>query len=167
MIGHSIGEFTAACLAGVLSLEDALALVAARGRLMQALPGGAMLAVPLSETAVTSYLSPTVSLAVLNAPDTCVLSGPDAAIEAVQTQLEADGHLCRRLHTSHAFHSAMMDGALADFRAAVAGTTLHPPQIPLISNVTGTWMTADQAVDPDYWVNHLRRTVRFGDGIAT
>ncbi|MCP5097303.1 MAG: acyltransferase domain-containing protein [Chloroflexi bacterium] len=167
MIGHSIGEFVAACLAGVLSLEDALTLVAARGRLMQALPGGTMLAVPLAETAVTPYLIPTVSLAVLNTADACVLSGPDDAIEAVQAKLAANGHLCRRLHTSHAFHSAMMDGALADFRTVVADITLHSPQISLISNVTGTWMTAEQAVSPDYWVNHLRQTVRFGDGIAT
>jgi amino acid adenylation domain-containing protein len=166
MLGHSLGEYVAACLAGVFSLEDGLALVAARGRLMQSLPAGAMLAVPLSEEETLSLLADGVSLAAVNAPSLCVVSGPEAEIEAVHARLAEHGLEGRRLHTSHAFHSAAMDPILEPFRALVAKMELQPPRLPYLSNLTGTWIEASQAVDPDYWVRHLRQPVRFAAGLA-
>lgn len=165
MIGHSIGEYVAACLAGVFSLEDALQLVAARGRLMQQLSGGSMLAVTLTETEAQTWLSDQVSLAAVNSPSLCVLSGPDEAITAVEKQLTAQEIGCRRLHTSHAFHSAMMEPILQPFIELVEKFSLHAPQIPYLSNLTGTWITADEATSPAYWVRHIRQTVRFSDGV--
>lgn len=167
MIGHSIGEYVAACLAGVFSLEDALALVAARGRLMQQLPGGAMLAVPLPAGEVQGLLKQkkNLSLAAINGPSLCVVSGPEDAIDAWQTQLAEQGVDGRRLHTSHAFHSAMMDSILEPFTEQVERLTLKSPQIPYISNLTGTWIKAAEATAPSYWAKHLRQTVRFADGI--
>ena len=165
MIGHSIGEYTAACLAGVFSLEDGLVLVVTRGRLMQQMPGGAMLVVPLPEREVLSLLNEKLSLAVINGPSLCVVSGFTEAIEALQDQLTEKGVTCRRLHTSHAFHSAMMDPILEPFTEQIKRITLNPPQIPYVSNVTGTWMTATEATDPGYWTKHLRQTVRFAEGL--
>jgi acyl transferase domain-containing protein len=165
MIGHSIGEYAAACLAGVFSLEEALALVAARGRLMQGLPGGSMLAVPLSEDEVLPLLDGRLSLAVVNSPSFCVVSGSTEAVVMLQNQLDEQGIGCRRLHTSHAFHSAMMDPILGSFAKQVRQIHLKPPRIPFVSNVTGTWITAAEATEPDYWVKHLRQTVRFGEGV--
>ncbi|HEX5715931.1 MAG TPA: beta-ketoacyl synthase N-terminal-like domain-containing protein, partial [Thermoanaerobaculia bacterium] len=161
MIGHSIGEYVAACLAGVLSLEDALALIAARGRLMQSLPEGAMLSVALPEAELR--LGMELSLAAVNAPSSCVVSGPVSAVEAFQAELAVEA---RRLRTSHAFHSSMMDAVLEAFGAEVRKVRLHPPQRPYLSNVTGTWIKADEATDPDYWVRHLRGTVRFSEGLT-
>lgn len=166
LIGHSIGEYVAACLAGVLALEDALRLVAARGRLMQDLPGGTMLAVDLPEDALGDLAAQGVALAAVNAPSRCVLSGRAEAVERIERRLTEEGHRCRRLHTSHAFHSAMMDPILDRFAALVSTISLHPPQIPLISNLSGTWMTPEEATDPGYYARHLRRTVRFADGIV-
>jgi len=166
MIGHSIGEYVAACLAGVLSLDDALRLVAERGRLMQAMPAGRMLAVPLSEAEVAPLLDDTVSLAAVNAPRLCVVAGPSDAITTLQRKLGARGIECRALHTSHAFHSAMMDPAIPPFLDAARGVTLSAPTIPYISNRTGTWATADDVARPEYWAGHLRGTVRFADGLA-
>ncbi len=166
MIGHSIGEYVAACLAGVLSLEDALALVAARGRLMQGLPGGAMLVVPRPEAEVTPRLADGLSLAAVNGPALTVVSGLAGAVDALAERLAAEGIDARRLHTSHAFHSSMMDPVLEDFAREVAKARLSPPQIPYVSNLTGTWTEPAQATDPAYWVRHLRETVRFGDGAA-
>ena len=172
MIGHSIGEFVAACLAGVLSFEDALALVAARGRLMQSVPPGAMLSVPLAEEDVRKRLEnhPELSLAASNGPSFQVVSGPAEGIDALAKELEGDPSLgeseARRLHTSHAFHSAMMDTVLDDFRAEVAKVALQAPEIPFLSNTTGTWITAEEATSPEYWVGQLRGAVRFGDGLA-
>ncbi|HEV7667183.1 MAG TPA: amino acid adenylation domain-containing protein [Thermoanaerobaculia bacterium] len=166
MLGHSIGEYVAACLAGVLSLDDALALVVVRGRLMDGLPEGAMLSVPLPEAEVTGLLGTELSLAAVNAPSLCVVSGPTEAVAALREDLAARGIDARRLHTSHAFHSAMMDPALEEFGAAVKKIRLHPPERPYLSNVTGTWITADEATDPEYWVRHLRGTVRFSAGLA-
>jgi acyl transferase domain-containing protein len=164
LVGHSIGEYVAACLADVLTLEDALSLVATRGRLMQDLPAGSMLAVSLSDREVQPFLSDDVSLAVVNGPSLCVLAGPHAPIEALQAQLVERSVKCQRLHTSHAFHSTMMEPILEAFTAAVANTvTLHPPRRPYLSNVTGTWITPDQATSPAYWATHLRQTVRFAD----
>jgi amino acid adenylation domain-containing protein len=166
MIGHSVGEYVAACLAGVISLEDALALVAARGLLMQALPAGAMLAVPLGEREIAPLLGGGLSLAAVNAPDACVIAGPSAEVEALERQLLRREVPARRLRTSHAFHSAMMDPARDAFLERVRRVTLRPPSIPYLSNVTGTWITAAQATDPGYWARHLRQTVRFHDGLA-
>jgi phthiocerol/phenolphthiocerol synthesis type-I polyketide synthase E len=162
MLGHSVGEFVAACLAGVFSLEDALALVAERGRLVQATPPGAMLSVPLAEDALAEWLDGELSLAAVNGPDLCAVSGSFEAIERLEQRLPAS----RRLHTSHAFHSALLDPAVAPFRERVAKVERRPPQIPFLSNVTGTWITAEEATDPDYWARHLRQPVRFAPAVA-
>ncbi|MEO6191566.1 MAG: amino acid adenylation domain-containing protein [Thermoanaerobaculia bacterium] len=166
MIGHSIGEYVAACLAGVFSLRDALALVAARGRLMQRLPGGAMLAVPLPEVDVVPLLDGELSLAAVNRPSLCVVAGPTPAVEALRERLAARGIDGRLLHTSHAFHSAMMDPMLAPFAERVRKVKLSPPRLPYLSNVTGTWIRPEEATDPLYWAEHIRGTVRFADGAA-
>jgi acyl transferase domain-containing protein len=166
MIGHSIGEYVAACLADVFSLEDALKLVAARGRLMQELPAGAMLAVSTGEQEIRSLIGEGISLAAINAPDRCVVSGSPDAVEALEHLLGAKGLACSRLHTSHAFHSGMMEPILEPFKKLVKRLELRGPQTPFISNVTGTWITQDETTDPNYWANHLRTTVRFGDGLS-
>ena len=165
MIGHSIGEYVAACLSGVFGVEDALKLVAARGRLMQELPGGAMLAVVLPEHELVSYLEADVSLAATNAPGSCVASGSVAAIAALEARLNQEGVASQRLRTSHAFHSAAMEPIVARFRDLVGSTPRRAPQIPFVSNLTGTWITDAEATDPDYWARHLRRTVRFSAGL--
>jgi amino acid adenylation domain-containing protein/non-ribosomal peptide synthase protein (TIGR01720 family) len=167
MIGHSIGEYVAACLAGVMSLEAALSVVAVRGRLMQELPAGAMIAVPLDEADVTPLIGDGVSIAAVNAPGQVVLSGPFAAIARTEASLADRGVTPQRLQTSHAFHSAMMEPILARFRHHVASIALSRPIIPFVSNVTGRLIDADAATSPDYWVDHLRSTVRFADGIRT
>ncbi|MBP5972975.1 aminotransferase class III-fold pyridoxal phosphate-dependent enzyme [Brasilonema sp. CT11] len=166
MIGHSIGEYVAACLAGVFSLEDALLLVATRGRLIQQLPSGTMLAIPLSQKEIQPLLHEKLSLAAINGPDLCVVSGVEEAVDDLQKQLTDQGVDCRRLHTSHAFHSQMMDSILEPFKQLVSKISLNSPKIPFVSNVTGTWITAAQATDPKYWARHLRQTVRFSEGIA-
>ncbi|BAZ70868.1 beta-ketoacyl synthase (plasmid) [Fischerella sp. NIES-4106] len=165
MIGHSIGEYVAATIAGVFSLEDALALVTIRGKLMQQLPQGSMLAIPLPEQEVKQLLTHAVCLAAINSPSMCVVSGLTDAIDTLDNYLASQGVECRRLHTSHAFHSQMMDPILEEFWQAVTKVNLQPPQIPLISNVTGTWMTAEEAINPSYWATHLRQTVRFAEGL--
>ncbi|MET0624997.1 MAG: SDR family NAD(P)-dependent oxidoreductase, partial [Pyrinomonadaceae bacterium] len=165
MIGHSIGEYVAACVAGVLTLEDALRLVAARGRLMQSLPGGAMLSVALGEREAQALVGDELSLAALNAPARCVVSGAVAAIEALERRLAEREVSFRRLHTSHAFHSSMMEAALPAFVEELKRVRLSPPTLPYVSNVTGRWVTAEEATDPLYWARHLRGTVRFADGI--
>ncbi|RKH37599.1 type I polyketide synthase [Corallococcus sicarius] len=166
MLGHSVGEYVAACLADVLSLEDALALVAARGQLMRALPGGAMLSVALGEEALRPLLGSGLSLAAVNAPSLCVASGPLPEVEALEARLRERGVEHRRLHTSHAFHSVMMAPILDAFEARVRQTRLSPPKLPYLSNVTGAWVTAEQATDPRYWVEHLRQPVRFADALG-
>jgi acyl transferase domain-containing protein/thioesterase domain-containing protein/acyl carrier protein/2-polyprenyl-3-methyl-5-hydroxy-6-metoxy-1,4-benzoquinol methylase len=165
-IGHSIGEYVAACLAGVFTLEDALRLVAARGRMIQSLAGGAMLAVPLSEGEVLPLLGDQLSLAAVNGASSCVVSGSEEAIEELQERLNESGQSSRRLHTSHAFHSALMNPIIESFTAQVRAVRLNPPQIPYLSNVTGDWMTAHEATAPTYWAKHLRQTVRFADGLS-
>ena len=165
MIGHSIGEYVAACLAGVLSFEDATALVAERGRLMQSLPSGAMLMVALPEERLAALVARGCSVAAVNGPAICVLSGPTALIDAAEEELKAAGVETRRLHTSHAFHSSMMEPILARFAARVAAVTLHAPARPYLSNVSGDWIRPEQATDPGYWVDHLRGTVRFAAGL--
>ncbi|HEV2855695.1 MAG TPA: SDR family NAD(P)-dependent oxidoreductase [Thermoanaerobaculia bacterium] len=166
LMGHSIGEYVAACLAGVMSLEDALRLVAARGRLMESLPAGVMLGVPLAEEELAPLLPEGVSIAAINEPARSVASGPEEGIAALERALDEKGVSHRRLHTSHAFHSAMMDPVLDRFTAEVSRVALRNPEIPFISNVTGTWITPEQATDPDYWARHLRQPVRFADGTA-
>jgi len=166
MIGHSIGEYTAACLAGVFSLEAALLLVATRGRLMQGLPSGSMLSVPLSEKEIIPYINTNLSLAAVNAPNSCVVSGPTEEVEALEKRLQAEDLKFSRLRTSHAFHSAMMDPILEEFASEVRKISLSPPRIAFISNVTGSLITEEEATDPIYWVNHIRRTVRFFDGVV-
>ncbi len=166
MIGHSIGEYTAACLAGVLSLEDAFALVAARGRLMQSMPKGSMLAVRLDVDSIRKLLGSELSLAAINGPEACVVTGSCEEIERLRQLLERKGVDSRLLSTSHAFHSHMMDPILMPFQAEFAKIKLAPPQIPFISNLTGKWITNKQATDADYWSNHLRQTVLFADGLA-
>ncbi len=165
MIGHSIGEYVAACLAGVMSLDDALELVAKRGRLMGQLPPGSMLAVPLSEAQVLPLLSEQLSLASINSSSLCVVSGPQTHIAALEAQLVAMGLSPRRLHTSHAFHSSMMDPILEPFTSLVRGIVLNPPRLPYISNVTGQWITPEQATDSAYYAAHLRQPVQFARGL--
>jgi acyl transferase domain-containing protein/acyl-CoA synthetase (AMP-forming)/AMP-acid ligase II len=171
MIGHSLGEFVAACLSGVFSLSDGLRLVAERGRLMQQVPAGAMLAVALPEHEAQELLSLDsenrggLSLAAVNGPRQCILSGELMPIEQVEAVLAERDVPCTRLSTSHAFHSGMMNEAIAPFTAAVCQVTLTAPQIPYISNVTGTWAQADEVMSADYWGCHLRQPVRYGTGI--
>jgi amino acid adenylation domain-containing protein len=164
--GHSLGEYVAATVAGVFALEDALELVALRAKWIQALPGGAMLAAALSADAVAPFLVPGASVATLNTPESCVVAGPDEAVEEVRAALQAAGHVARRLPTTHAFHTAMMEPVAARLAERAARMTLRPPAIPLLSNVTGTWMTDSDAADPGYWARHLCQPVRFGDALA-
>jgi len=166
MLGYSLGEYVAACRAGVLSLEDALALVARRARMLDSLPPGAMVAVPLSERDVEPWLAGGLSLAAVNAPEVSVLAGPPDRVAELEERLRETGVPCRRLQTAHAFHSAMMEPLAGPFRELVAAFRLSAPSIPYLSNVTGTWITDAQAVDPAYWTRHLCSAVRFADGIA-
>lgn len=166
MLGHSIGEYVAATIAGVMDVESALALVAARGRLMWGLPPGGMLAVPLTEDRLQPYLDPTLSLAATNAANRLVVSGPHESIASLAAKLSADKVMATQLHTSHAFHSVMMEPILDEFRAIVAAVELRAPQIPYVSNLTGTWITPEQATDPGYYPQHLRQAVRFAEGVT-
>lgn len=166
MIGHSIGEYVAATIAGVFSLEDALSLVVTRGRMMQQLPQGAMLSVSLSAQKVQSFLNDNLSLAASNGTSLSVVSGTIEAVAKLEQQLTAKGIEYRRLHTSHAFHSPMMEAVVEPFTSAVEKIQLNSPQIPFISNLTGNWITPELATDPKYWAQHLRQPVRFAEGIA-
>jgi len=163
LVGHSIGEYVAACLAGVFSLEDALSLVATRGRLMQKLPGGSMLAVPLSEKEIEPFLNENLSLSAVNSPSICTVSGEKEAVGDLEEELSKRNVDCRYLHTSHAFHSKMMDPIIDAFAEHAKQIRMHPPQIPFISTVTGTWITPDEIMNAVYWVKNLRQTVRFAD----
>lgn len=170
MIGHSLGEYVAATLAGVFSVEEALNLVYLRAQVMQKVSKGAMLAVSASEQDVSQFLknwAPNCCLAAVNGPTSSVVSGPVDDIVALEGKLEAQQTPTTRLHTSHAFHSSMMDSVLDAFERHVQTVTLKAPAIPFISNVTGTWISAKEATDPLYWVRHLRQGVRFSDGIQT
>ncbi len=166
MIGYSLGEYVAAALAGVLSLEDALGLVAKRAKLIQELPGGAMLAVPLPEAEVRSLLGGELSLAATNGPHFCVVAGPDAAVGELETALSGRGAVCLRLTTTHAFHSRMMAPAVAPLTGIARSLTISAPSIPYVSNVTGTWITAADLADPGYWARHMTQPVRFAEGLA-
>jgi acyl transferase domain-containing protein/acyl carrier protein len=170
MIGHSIGEYAAACISGVFALEDALKVVAVRGSLMQDMPRGSMLAVAMPELRLRPLClgelsSGGIELAAVNAPNLCTLAGPDDAIDSLRRKIEAQGISCRRINTSHAFHSASMDGVLQSFTQVLKGVRLGPPAIPFVSNLTGRLITSADATDPSYWASHLRHTVRFADGL--
>jgi acyl transferase domain-containing protein len=166
MIGYSVGEYVAACLAGVLSLDGTLELVARRAKLIEGLPPGAMLAVPLPEEEIRPLLGEGLSLSATNGPHFCVAGGPAEAIEELDRRLGERGVSCIRLRTTHAFHSAMMEPAVAPFTAMARGISLNPPRIPYLSNVTGSWITAEDLADPGYWARHMRSTVRFAEGVG-
>ena len=165
LIGHSMGEYTAACLAGVFSLADALALVTTRARLFGTVAEGAMLSVPLGSPELAPLLGTELSIAASNGPQLSVASGPVAAIEALRRTLAARGVESSRLRINVAAHSKLLEPILPEFHAFVRRLDLRPPTIPVASNLTGTWMTEADATDPEYWVRHLRQTVRFADGL--
>lgn len=165
--GHSIGEYVAAHLSGVFSLEDGLRLIATRGAMVSELPSGSMLSVRTAIGNLDGLLTAGLSIAAVNSPKLCVVAGPDQEIEAFSALLDTKEIANKLLYTSHAFHSAMMDPIVADFKIVVAEVALHAPEIPIISTVTGKILTPEEAVNPDYWARHLRNTVKFADAIAT
>ncbi|RAJ43055.1 thioesterase superfamily protein [Kitasatospora sp. SolWspMP-SS2h] len=167
LIGHSLGEYVAATLAGVMPLPEALEFVCLRARLMQEAPTGVMLAVPLPEDGLAPFLELGADLAAVNAPSSCVLAGTERDIVRIEARLTAAGTPGRRLPVSHAFHSRLMEGCVDRLRAAAARLTLRPPTREFLSCVTGRWITAQEATDPDYWARHLRQTVRFSDAVGT
>lgn len=170
MLGHSIGEYVAAHLAGVMSLTDALTLVAARGQLMQHMAPGGMAVVHLGAAELQKWLATpagTLEIAAVNAPGLCAIAGPREALDACLSQLASQGIDAQPLHTSHAFHSSMMDGVLAPFTALVGKVALSEPTLPYVSNVTGTWITPAQATSATYYAEHLRRAVLFEAGVRT
>ncbi|MFW6049751.1 MAG: type I polyketide synthase [Myxococcota bacterium] len=167
LIGHSMGENAAACVAGVLAYEDAIRLVRLRGRLFDSVPGGGMLGVPLSPSELAPLLCGELELACVNGPELCVASGPRPALEALEGRLAELGVDAHPIAIDIAAHSRMLDPILDDFRRALERIDLRPPQIPIVSNLTGEHLTDAQATDPDYWVRHLRSTVRFADGLVT
>jgi phthiocerol/phenolphthiocerol synthesis type-I polyketide synthase E len=165
-LGHSIGEFVAACFADVFSLKDGLRAVAERGRLIQSMPGGAMLAVMRPANEVEAHLPPSISIAAMNAPTACVASGPYEDIAALERRFGEIGISCTRLHTSHAFHSAMLEPAVGPFIEFMRSIELKSPQMPYISNITGEWITDEQATNPNYWGAHMRAPVLFHKGLS-
>lgn len=165
--GHSLGAFAAACVAGVLPLRDALRLVAVRGSLMEALPGGAMLAVQCREQDIGPHLGTQLDLAAVNGPEQCVLSGPRPAIERLHKRLTERGVDSRRLNIAAAAHSRAVEPVLAKFAAEVERVEFRPPTVPWVSDTTGTWVPVDAAPTVDFWVDHMRRAVRFGDVLST
>ena len=165
MLGHSIGEYVAACLAGVFSLDDALNLVAVRGRLMHSCARGGMLAVAASEEQIQRYVKTGLELAAINGSRSCVLTGPLDSLELAETELVQQQIVHRRLQSSHAFHSAMMEPIVGQFTAEVQKVRLNAPRMRYLSNLTGDWITAEQATDPAYWGKQLRGTVQFAQGL--
>lgn len=165
MIGHSIGEYVAACVAGVISLEDALYLVCERGRIMQMQPAGAMLSINVDQTKLSELIGNNFEISVINTPHTCVVSGTDENLEKLSKKLINLKIDCKPVNTSHAFHSSMMDGAVEAFDPLLKNVTLNKPSIPFISNVTGDYFSDDNLSDKSYWGKHLRSTVKFSNGI--
>ena len=166
MLGYSLGEYVAACIAGVFSLKDALCLVTRRAQLIDAIEDGAMLAVMLPASEVEPYLDTQTDLAIQNSPTTCVLAGPIASIERTEQRLLANDIACRRVEATHAFHSRMLSPLAEQVTALAQSVKLHVPHIPYLSNVTGTWITDEQATDPSYWAQHMCQTVRFADSVG-
>lgn len=166
LIGHSVGEYVAAVLAGVMWLEEGLGLLAARARLMQAMPAGGMLSIRLPEAEVHPLLGETLAVAVVNSPKHCVVSGPPDALAELKRTLETRQVACKPLHTSHAFHSPMMEPMVAPFTELVRQVPLRKAHIPIVSTLTGRWIEPDEWTDPTYWSRQLRHTVRFAEGIG-
>jgi len=165
LIGHSLGEVTAACVAGVFSLEDAVRLVAARGRLMQALPEGSLLAVTMAPAELKRRLNPELSLAIVNGPTACVVAGAPGPVAVLEDALRSEGVPARRLPATHPFQSHLMEPVVAPLLAELRTMTLRAPAIPFLSNGSGRWITAAEATSPEYWAQQCRRTVYFGDGL--
>jgi acyl transferase domain-containing protein len=167
IVGHSMGEYVAACLAGVFSLEDALRLIVRRTQLVDQLPPGSMLAVTLPEAELEKLLPSDLSIALINGPSLCVVAGPPAAMEEFSRTLTARGVLFRSVQNTHAFHSRLLDPIVGAFEAEVRKVRLNRPKVPFISNVTGSWISDADAVDPAYWARHLNHTARFDDALRT
>lgn len=165
MIGYSVGEYAAACLAGVISAQDALCLIARRAQLIGALPGGVLLAVPLSEQGLQPLLGAGLSLSLVSTPAQCVVGGDEAAIAALEARLKAAEVVSRRLPGTHAFHSRMLEPLHGELCELVAGFELKAPRIPYVSNLSGQWITEAEARDPAYWARHTWQTVRFAQGL--
>jgi malonyl CoA-acyl carrier protein transacylase/peptidoglycan/LPS O-acetylase OafA/YrhL len=165
MIGHSMGEYVAACLAGVLSLADALRLIAVRAKLVNELPQAPMLAVMLPEAELLPQLPADLSVSLINGPSHCVVAGPPDSISALERTLTERGVIARRVQNGHAFHTRLMEPVVGAFEEEVRKVSLSAPQIPYISNVTGTWITAADATDPTYWARHLTHTARFSEAL--
>lgn len=166
LMGHSIGEFAAACVAGVFSLEDGLKMIAERGRAMEALPGGSMMSVRLPGADVEPMLWGEMAIGSYNGPKLCVVAGPNDQVAQLQKQLDDQGVVCKHLHTSHAFHSPMMNEIVDPFEEFVSQFQLSRPEIPILSTVTADWMTDEQATDARYWADHLRMPVRFSEAVT-
>jgi acyl transferase domain-containing protein len=168
MLGYSLGEYVAACLAGVMSVAEAVRLVHWRAERIEELPAGAMVAVPFAEDQVARWLNPQLQLAAVNSRVQCVVGGPVAAVADLERRLAEQGVAHRRVGTGHAFHTRMMEPLAAELTDWVrANVGLREPRLPYVSNLTGTWITAGEAVDPSYWSRHLCRTVRLMDGLGT
>ena len=167
LMGYSLGEYVAACVSGVLSLHDALGLVVQRARLICQLPAGCMIALMVGEREVQGYLSDQIFLVAVNAPQTCVLAGSAAAIEQLEQRLARDGVISRRVMASHAFHTPLLEPIGKSLYAALRPLQLNEPRIPYVSNVTGTWITASQATDPQHWVRHMCEPVLWQEGVGT
>jgi malonyl CoA-acyl carrier protein transacylase/NAD(P)-dependent dehydrogenase (short-subunit alcohol dehydrogenase family)/acyl carrier protein len=164
MIGYSIGEYTAACLSGVFTLEDAIKVIAARGKLIGKLPPGTMMSVPLSREDLKPYLTAELSIAIDNGPS-CIVAGPAEALGAFQEEMKKQRCICVPMPNTHAIHSPMMESISGEFETCLEKISLNEPQIPYISNVTGDWITPGEAARPRYWTTHLKETVRFDEGI--
>jgi len=165
IVGHSMGEYVAACVAGVLPLEDALRLIATRAQMVNELPLGAMLAVTLPENELLPLLSGNLSISLINGPSLCVVAGPVSAVSELEMSLNEKGIICRHVQNAHAFHSRMLDPIVNAYEAEVGKIRLSVPTIPYISNVTGTWITRSEATSPGYWAMHATRTARFSDAL--
>ncbi len=165
MIGHSLGEYVAATISGVFSLEEALKLVCLRARMMFNMPQGGMLAVALEEKEALKFLQDGVSIAAINAPKLCVLSGEFESLSHIEKRLNDSNIFCTRLKTSHAFHSLMMKGVAEEYAELIKSVSLKKPSIPFISCVTGDWIKENEAINPDYWVKHILEPVRFKEGL--